>query len=138
MFIERKYVIRYGGAIKNGNFYPRAIKTLFFCKEYRLVDKINYLKGMDFTKKYLWDVIMKTNLFKTIPSQQVPVYILQGLYDYQTSYAIAKEYFEDLQAPVKKFYTFENSAHSPIFEEPEKFEMILNQILFEQQKDGKQ
>ena len=92
---------------------------------------------MKFTKSYLWDEIMKTNLFKIIPSLEVPVYILQGRYDYETSYAVAKEYFDTLQAPVKKFFTFENSAHSPIFEEPEKFDMILKEILLEQQINGK-
>lgn len=132
MIIKRKYVIRYGGAVKNGSFYPRAVKPLFFCKEYTFRDKINYLKGMKFTKKYLWDVIMKTDLFKSVPSQEIPVYILQGTSDFQTSYVVAKEYFDSLQAPVKKFYPFENSAHSPIFEEPEKFETILKEILSEQ------
>lgn len=132
MIVERKYVIRYGGAVKKGNFYPEAIKPLIFCREYSLADKINYLKGMKFTKKYLWDVIMKTNLFKAIPSQKIPVYILQGTADYETSYIISKAYFDSLKAPVKKFYTFENSAHSPIFEEPEKFNRILNEILSEQ------
>jgi pimeloyl-ACP methyl ester carboxylesterase len=135
--IERKYLITYGGAIKNGEFYPKAIKSLFVCKEYTLRDKINYLRGMNFTKYYLWDVIMKTNLFKAVPSQLIPVYILQGRFDYQTSYVVAKEYFDSLQAPVKKFFTFENSAHSPIFEEPEKFERILKEILLGQQKLGK-
>jgi Predicted hydrolases or acyltransferases (alpha/beta hydrolase superfamily) len=137
MMTERRYVIRYGGAVKKGNFYPQAIKPLLFCKEYSLIDKINYLRGMKFSKDYLWTVIMKTNLFKTIPSQQIPVYILQGISDYETPYIVAKEYFDSLQAPVKKFYTFENSAHSPIFEEPEKFEMIIKEILLQQQKDGK-
>jgi len=137
MMTERKYVIKYGGAIKKGHFYPEAVKPLFNCKEYRLKDKINYLKGMKFTKDCLWDVIMKTNLFKEIPSQQIPVYIFQGTSDYQTSYMIAKEYFDTLQAPVKKFYPFENSAHSPIFEEPERFETILKEILSVQQKDRK-
>jgi pimeloyl-ACP methyl ester carboxylesterase len=80
---------------------------------------------------------MKTDLFKAVPSQQIPVYILQGRFDYQTSYVIAKEYFDSLKAPVKKFFTFENSAHSPIFEEHEKFERILKEILLEQQKIGK-
>ena len=80
---------------------------------------------------------MKTNLFKMIPSQEVPVYILQGTYDYETSYVVAKEYFDTLQAPVKKFFTFENSAHSPIFEEPGKFDLILKEILLEQQINGK-
>jgi pimeloyl-ACP methyl ester carboxylesterase len=93
---------------------------------------------MKFTRNYLWDAIMKTNLFKAIPSQQIPVYIMQGTSDYETSYVIAKEYFDSLQAPVKKFYSFENSAHSPIFEEPEKFDRILQEILLEQLKDGNQ
>jgi hypothetical protein len=30
-----------------------------------------------------------------------------------------------LRAPIKGFYTFENSAHSPIFEEPDKAQQIL-------------
>jgi pimeloyl-ACP methyl ester carboxylesterase len=137
MLIERKYLIKYGGAIKNGEFYPKAIKSLFVCKEYTLETKINYLRGMNFSKNHLWDVIMKTNMFKSVPSQDIPVYILQGRFDYQTSYVVAKAYFDSLQAPVKKFYTFENSAHSPIFEEPEKFERILKEILLEQQKTGK-
>jgi pimeloyl-ACP methyl ester carboxylesterase len=129
---ERKYVIRYGGAVKYGDLYPTAIETLLFCKEYSFADKINYMKGMEFSKRYLWDVIMKTSLFKSIPSQQIPVYILQGTYDYETSYIIAREYFDSLAAPVKKFYTFENSAHSPNFEEPEEFERIIKEILSEQ------
>lgn len=132
MTTERKYVIRYGGAVKNGNFYPRAAMTLALCNEYTLRDKINYLKGMNLTKSYLWNVVMKTNLFKTIPSQKIPVYILQGAYDYETTYSVAKEYYNNLTAPLKKFYTFENSAHSPIFEEPEKFEMIMKEIIAEQ------
>ena len=138
MLIERKYVIRYGGAIKKGNFYREAIKPLLLCREYTFRDKINYMKGMKLTKNYLWDVIMKTNLFQAVPSQKIPVYILQGTSDYQTSYVVAKEYFDSLKAPFKKFYSFENSAHSPIFEEPEKFETVLKEILLEQQKDGSQ
>jgi pimeloyl-ACP methyl ester carboxylesterase len=136
MIVERKYVIRYGGAVKKGNFYPQAIKPLIFCREYNFTDKLNYLKGMTFTKKYLWDVIMKTNLFNTIPSQKIPIYILQGTSDYETTYVISKAYFDSLQAPVKKFFTFENSAHSPIFEESDKFNRILNEILSEQ-REGK-
>lgn len=133
MTTERKYVIRYGGAVKHGSFYPRAVTTLAFCNEYKLFDKFNYLRGMNFTKSILWNVVMKTNLFKSIPSQKIPVYILQGTHDYETTYKVAKEYFDSLKAPVKKFYPFENSAHSPIFEEPEKFQKILKEILAEQE-----
>jgi pimeloyl-ACP methyl ester carboxylesterase len=133
MMKERKYVTRYGGAVKNGNFYAEAVKALFNCREYSFRDKINYMKGMKFTLKYFWELVMKTDLFHDIPSQQVPVYIMQGTSDYQTTYIVAREYFDSLKAPVKQFFSFENSAHSPIFEEPEKFEKILKEILSEQQ-----
>jgi pimeloyl-ACP methyl ester carboxylesterase len=132
MKTERKYVIRYGGAVKKGSFYPRAAMTLALCNEYTLKEKFDYLRGMNFTKSFLWSVVMKTNLFKTIPEQKIPVYILQGSYDYETTFNVAKQYFDSLSAPVKKFYTFENSAHSPIFEEPEKFGEIIKEILSEQ------
>jgi hypothetical protein len=38
-----------------------------------------------------------------------------------------KDYFEKLKAPLKGFYTFEQSAHSLIFEEPEKAQRILQE-----------
>jgi hypothetical protein len=40
---------------------------------------------------------------------------------------LAKDYFEKLKAPQKGFYTFEHSAHSPIFEEPERVQRILQE-----------
>jgi len=132
MMKERKYVTKYGGAVKNGNFYAKAAMALFNCREYTLSDKINYMKGMKYTLNFFWDQVMKSDLIRDLPIQSIPVYIIQGTNDYQTAYSVAKEYFDTLQAPLKKFYSFENSAHSPIFEEPEKFEMILKEILLEQ------
>jgi hypothetical protein len=38
---------------------------------------------------------------------------------------LAKDYLRKLEAPVKGFYTFDKSAHSPIFEEPEKVKEII-------------
>lgn len=131
MILERKYVTKYGGAIKNGNFYIIAVKSLFNCREYRLRDKVQYLKGMSFTLNFFWEQVMKADLFRDIPAQSIPVYIIQGTSDYQTAFSVAKEYFDSLQAPLKKFFPFNNSAHSPIFEEPEKFEEVLKQILSE-------
>ncbi len=44
---------------------------------------------------------------------------------YTCSYTEAKSYFEIVKAPVKGSYTFEQSAHSPLFEEPGKMQQIL-------------
>jgi len=51
---------------------------------------------------------------------EIPVYFLHGRYDHAVSYTLAKNYFELFQAPEKAFFTFEHSAHSPHFEEPER------------------
>ena len=56
---------------------------------------------------------------------EIPVYFFGGIYDYTVSYTLAKEYLEKLQAPTKGFYTFKQSAHSPVFEEPEKVKEIM-------------
>ena len=59
---------------------------------------------------------MATDLSERTPRLDIPVYFLHGVYDYTCSYAEAQAYFAKLKAPIKGFYTFEQSAHSPIFE----------------------
>jgi pimeloyl-ACP methyl ester carboxylesterase len=53
------------------------------------------------------------------------LYFLHGPHDYTCGYAEAASYFDQLQAPLKGFYTFEHSAHSPMFEEPGRMMQIL-------------
>jgi hypothetical protein len=47
------------------------------------------------------------------------------VYDYTVSYSLARSYYDQLDAPVKGFYTFTESAHSPLFEEPKRMAEIL-------------
>ena len=72
-----------------------------------------------------WEKMIRTNLIETKNDFKVPVYFFHGLYDYTCSYELAKKYFNKINAPIKGFYTFEQSAHSPLFEEPEKMNRIL-------------
>ena len=69
--------------------------------------------------------MLATDLAERVPSLDVPAYFLHGVFDHTCSYDLARDYFQRLQAPVKGFYTFEHSAHSPIFEEPEKAGRIM-------------
>ncbi len=55
----------------------------------------------------------------------IPVYFFEGIYDYTCSYTLAKSDYQSLKAPAKGLYTFAQSAHSPMFEEPEKMQQIL-------------
>ena len=74
-----------------------------------------------------WADILATDLLEKVNELKIPVYIFEGIYDYACSYKEAKNYFEKLKAPIKGFYTFGKSVHSPIFEEPLKVREIIAQ-----------
>jgi pimeloyl-ACP methyl ester carboxylesterase len=110
-------------SVVTGIFFP----SLQF-REYTLGEKINLWRGKissRSSKFSLWDKMQATDLTKQVTQLDIPVYFFEGLYDYTCAYPLTKAYFEKLNAPVKGFYTFENSAHSPMFEEPEKMLKIL-------------
>ena len=97
-------------------------------REYTLSEKVNLWHGKSSSGvSSLWDTMIATDLSEQLPELHLPVYFFHGIYDYTCSYTEAKDYFEQLKAPVKGFYTFEHSAHSPLFEEPEKTQMILQE-----------
>jgi pimeloyl-ACP methyl ester carboxylesterase len=104
------------------------VKIILFFKGYTLSEKVKYIKGMIFSTTTVWNDVVTDNLFKSSTAFKVPVYITQGKYDYQVSYALAREYFDKIETPDKLFFTFEKSAHSPIMEEPEKFVHIVREI----------
>jgi pimeloyl-ACP methyl ester carboxylesterase len=89
------------------------------CREYTLTEKVNLWRAKARSGvSILWDTILVTDIAKQIPEISIPIYFFHGIYDYTVSYPLAKKYFNQIKAPMKGFYTFNNSAHSPIFEEP--------------------
>jgi pimeloyl-ACP methyl ester carboxylesterase len=102
--------------------------------DYTLREKINLWRGKASSGvSSLWKEMIATDLSKQLIKLNLPVYFFEGTYDYTCSYILAKEYFAKIQAPVKGFYAFGFSAHSPMFEEPQK----MNRILVEDVLTGK-
>lgn len=94
--------------------------------EYSLTDKFHLWAGKSkFGVSQNWERIINTNLMENKIDFKVPIYFFHGIYDYTCSYELAKKYFDKINAPIKGFYTFEQSAHTPLFEEPEKVNRIL-------------
>jgi pimeloyl-ACP methyl ester carboxylesterase len=128
LMAERNYVAKYGGAFRGMKSMLPLVRMVLNAREYTLGEKLNYMKGAMFSLETMWLDVINTNLFTAIDSLQVPVYVFQGVYDYQTPYVVAKEFYEQLSAPQKGFFRFENSAHSPLMEEPEKFNSLVREI----------
>lgn len=109
-------------SVITGMFLPSLL-----CRDYTVAEKVNIWRGKAFSDGLLWNQILGTDLTTTITHVAIPVYFLHGLHDYTVTLPETKAYFEALEAPVKGFYTFQQSAHSPMFEEPERLRQIIEQ-----------
>jgi len=93
---------------------------------YTFREKLNLWRGRSFSRSFgLWNQFIWIDLRKTVPALQIPVYLLEGKFDYTCVSSLARDYFDHLQAPVKGFYTFDKSAHSPLLEQPQHAHRIL-------------
>jgi pimeloyl-ACP methyl ester carboxylesterase len=110
-------------SVMTGLFLPS-----LFNRDYTLKEKINLWRGKAaMGVSSMWREILATDLNERISSVSVPVYFLHGMYDYTCTHAEASAFFDHLKAPMKAFYNFKESAHSPILEEPGKFMAIMRE-----------
>jgi len=109
-------------SVITGIFIP-----VWLCKAYTLKEKINiWISKLKFVKKARFiDELFLMDIPEMVPKLEIPVYFFSGKYDLTVNVELSKANPEKLQAPLKGFYTFENSAHSPLFEEP----LRVNEIL---------
>jgi len=113
---------------RNYTYNSGLLASMFDFKGYTLKEKIGWLLGADYSMINLYPPLVNMDLSISNPEFEIPVYILQGIYDYQTSTVIAKEYFDIIQAPKKEFIMFYNSAHSPNLEESTDFVKVFRRI----------
>jgi pimeloyl-ACP methyl ester carboxylesterase len=122
---QRKLLIRFGGAL----FGERSLAGLFKAflgPEHTIFDLLPFLAGSIFSILDMWKGLLQTvHFMETALIFQVPVYFCIGRHDFNTPFELAEKYFNALQAPKKELIWFERSAHSPCFEEPEKFCNVL-------------
>ncbi|WP_373492950.1 alpha/beta fold hydrolase [Aquiflexum sp.] len=126
-----KWVNCYGGAAfyKDRKGLNKLIKTVLGSPLYSFWDKLKYPKGEKFSLHHLHSEIATVNLFDEITSIKVPIVFIHGSKDYQIPLSVAKEYYEFISAPYKKFIEFEDCAHGLIIEQPGKFkEAVFNEL----------
>ncbi len=110
------------------------ITGLFFpslkCKTYTIPERINIWKGKKNSNRFA--VSKETLVFDAVESAkevEIPVYFFAGEYDYTCCESLQKKYYEALSAPEKKYFFYAGTAHSPIYEDYETTDIILNEIL---------
>ncbi|MFB4158838.1 alpha/beta fold hydrolase [Geomicrobium sp. JSM 1781026] len=127
-------VNKYGGGMKKSGYSnTNSLVDIMKCRAYTLRERMNILPGAALTYKQVGKEMMDVDVAERTKRFEMPVYIMHGRYDYQTSLLEAERFFEKIDAPHKDFHVFENSAHTPFIEEQDKFIQLFQQIL---QNDG--
>ncbi len=109
-------------SVVTGIFLP-----MWRVRAYTLGEKINIWRGKVWSRPFFWETLLRDDLAARLTRFEIPVYFLVGRHDFTANADLSRAYFEAIEAPVKGFYLFEDSAHSPLFEEPERATRILLQ-----------
>jgi proline iminopeptidase len=127
---QKHWLLKFGGERYQKTNYMDWILAIWLSREYSFADLIRYGRGSAFSAgNIIFDERFNDiDFFKEIPRVEVPVYFISGAYDYNTPWELVKEYADYLSAPHKEFILFEKSGHSPVFEEPKKFNDEVRRI----------
>lgn len=125
-FIKQyELVTKYDGAIYNKDTNAENEKALTKYEDYKDYD---WTKAFEFSAKNLEKDMFATD-FRNVKELKLPVYFFLGRHDWNVSATLAAEFAKNLKAPKKKVIWFENSGHSLLEEEPQKFNKIMRSII---------
>jgi pimeloyl-ACP methyl ester carboxylesterase len=129
---ERRILGKHGGEYHGSTIgaFGVVLKNLVFSREYTLLDRINFFRGIFQSVNALWSELFRTDLFVEVPELKIPIYFCLGRHDYEVPSVLSAKYFEVVKAPRKQLVWFERSAHLPNTEEKDKFnEFMINTVL---------
>jgi len=127
---QKEWLLKLGGERYGRSNYLDWIMAIWLSREYSLADLLRYGKASGFSAgNIIYDPAFNNlDFFQQIPQVETPVYFISGAADYNTPWELVERYAAILRAPHKEFIKFERSGHSPVFEEPERFNAELLRI----------
>jgi proline iminopeptidase len=128
--IERALALRSWARRYDGGWYGKPTLDLFFAlsdwgPEYSDAEAATLISATQWGAR----AITADAASRGTPSARydVPMLFLMGRYDLHTPFASARAHFDRIEAPHKRFITFERSAHFVMLEEPGRFLLTLVQ-----------
>lgn len=123
MVISRTWVDRLGGAVHQRLASP--FWSMLKTTEASWWDVVLNIRGNLFSYRYLWSEFRAFEPDTRYLEFSVPVFFVEGRYDWQIPAVVAASYFERISAPYKEFLWFEASGHNVPFEQPARFNRLL-------------
>jgi pimeloyl-ACP methyl ester carboxylesterase len=78
-------------------------------------------EGFQFSTVQMFEEIKAYNALRLGTRFEVPFFVFQGESDVITLTSLAKEYFSEVDAPIKKFDLIKNAGHFAAFTQPDQF-----------------
>jgi pimeloyl-ACP methyl ester carboxylesterase len=119
--LRETHLFRFGGEIRSAtNMWPLLWIGLR-APEYTLAEAAHLGQASSFVARNLRYDLSDGRLIDAVRRVQIPIYFFTGRHDYTDPFELTEQYFELIQAPHKELVWFENSAHFPFLEEPDRF-----------------
>lgn len=121
-FIKQyELVTKYGGAIYSKDAEKESETATTKYEDYKNYD---WNAAFEFSAGKLEKDMFAAD-FRGVKELKIPVYFFLGRHDWNVPSALTEQWSKDLIAPKKEIVWFENSAHSPMEEEPREFNRLL-------------
>jgi pimeloyl-ACP methyl ester carboxylesterase len=121
-------VFRVHGGLANSTSLWPLLRTGLAAPEYTLLDAVNVARGSRLLERAISDDTAAPPFPQAGDSLHVPLVLLLGRNDLTTPSRLAAEYVESLLAPWKEVYWFEEAAHFPFFEQPDRLHELLLRV----------
>lgn len=118
--IQRRWLMRFAGLMRGKSLW-QIFRALRSTPESSILHLPNIVRGALYSLRTLWPEVSRLNLETAVPELKMPVFFFLGRHDHQVAAETSEAYFEKLIAPSKQLVWFEDSAHMPPFEEAERF-----------------
>ncbi len=97
--------------------------------EYSVIEKTDVLRGLIDTFAIMYPQLYDIDLRETASRLDVPVYFLDGGAELDGRRDLAVEWFDGLEAPLKRQVTFENAAHAVAFEQADELQRLFKETI---------
>ncbi len=128
LMAQRRLLSKYGGhSVKKESYLQGTVLPILRSRELSIKEKWGVAKGYRYCLEEMWPTIVHYDFLRDVHTFAMPYYIFQGRKDENTPASLIQEYYDAIIAPDKDLIWFENSAHGPLGEEPEKFKANLRE-----------
>lgn len=117
----------HGDDYRASSEYPLSL----FVEEYALIEQLRGTAAIAETFDVLYPQLSDVDLRLDVRRLDVPVHVVEGAHEAAGRETLARQWFERLSAPSKRYVVFDRSGHTPPYDEPGRFARLMRDVLRE-------